>query len=582
MPKSRNVSLVGRPVSGGIAFGRAEIHLEDPSVVPSYSLDGSEEIEAELRAFASALEAADRESEKDVLWARASLPPSEAEIFAAHRAILRDPSLVEWVEGRIREDRCNAAAAVHRRFDEFRAILGESGSEIIRNRIQDVTDAERLILSHLLGSARRREAAAAAGGERIVLITVDPPPSLLARVDPQRVAGIVCEKGAGMGHVAVLARALALPTLLQVDGLLAEVREGDPVVVDADEGRLLVNPHPDDVSRLKQRDRQRRIMAPPAPSNPRDERVTRDGLRVHLLGNVGAQRDVDACAQSAADGIGLYRTEFLYLARDGQPDEEELVATYTAAACSFVHEPVDIRLPDLGSDKHLPGLRLPSERNPALGLRALRLLFAHPDMLRSQVRAILQASADGPVRLLLPMVMSAEDVRRVRALVEDCHEELRRQGRRHDPDLKVGAMIESPAAAMLAPEIAAEADFVSVGTNDLTMYMLAVDRDAAHLAAHYDPYHPAFLRTLREIVTAARAAGKPVSVCGEIASDPTWTGLLLGLGVERLSMSPQWILPIGRVVAATDAAEWRRIAEDALRMASAEAIRRRVREQLDL
>ena len=579
----KTVTLGGRPVAGGIAFGRAEIHLEDPSVVPAYTLTGPEEIEAELRLFAAALEAADRESEADVVWARASLPASEAEIFAAHRAILRDPSLVEWVENRIREKKVNAASAIHHRFDEFRAILGESGSEIIRNRILDVTDAERLVLAHLLGRARRRDGSApAAGAERIVLITVDPPPSLLARVDPQRVAGIVCEKGTGMGHVAVLARALNLPTLLQVDGLLAEVREGDEVAVDADEGRFFVRPSEADVAKLKQRDRQRRILEPPASSNPREERVTKDGHRIQLLGNVGTQRDVDACAQSAADGIGLYRTEFLYLARERAPSEEELVATYTAAACSFVLEPVDIRLPDLGSDKHLPGLRLPTERNPALGLRALRLLFAQPDMLRTQVRAILQASADGPIRLLLPMVSAAEEVRRVRELVQKCHEELRREGRRHDPDLRVGAMIESPAAAVMAAEIAAEADFLSVGTNDLTMYLLAVDRDASHLAAHYDPFHPAFLRTLASVVDAGRAALKQVSVCGEIASDPTWTGLLLGLGLERLSMAPQWILPIGRVVAATDTRVWAGVAADVLRMRTGDEIRRHVREQLDL
>jgi phosphotransferase system enzyme I (PtsI) len=577
--KSRTVVLQGRAVSGGVAIGRAEIHLEDPSVVPAYTLAGGEEIEAELRLFASALAAADQDAQADVAWARVNLPASEAEIFEAQRAILRDPSLIEWVEARIREDRVNAAAAIHRRFDEFRAILDESSSEIIRNRTIDVTDAERHLLSHVLGLERRR-GDGGAGDERVVLITADPPPSLLARVDPQRVAGIVCERGTGMGHVAVLARALNLPTLLQVDGLLAEVREGDTVAVDAEEGRILVHPSGEEVSRMRARERQRRILLPPAPSDPRQQRVTRDGKRILLVGNVGTQREVDACAQSAADGIGLYRTEFLYLARDRLPTEEELVATYSAAACSFVQEPIDVRLPDLGSDKHLPGVRLLAERNPALGLRGLRLLFAHADLLRAQVRAVLRASADGPLRLLLPLVSSAEDVRRVRALVEECHEELRRAGQRHDPDLPVGAMIETPAAAMLARDIAEEADFVSVGTNDLTMYVLAVDRDGPHLAAHYDPFHPALLRTLVEIVRAGREAGKAVSVCGEIASDPTWTGLLLGFGIERLSMAPQWILPIGQVVAAVDVRAWEGVAADVLALPSAEATRRRVRDAL--
>jgi phosphotransferase system enzyme I (PtsI) len=579
VPKKKTVALQGRTVSGGIAIGRAEIHLEDPSVVPAYLLTGADEIEAELRLFAQALEAADRESEADVLWARGNLPESEADIFEAQRAILKDPSLVEWVEARIRKDRLNAAAAVHRRFDEFRAILSESTSEIIRNRILDVTDAERLVLSHILGKGPRRDGSTEEPAhERVVMIAADPPPSLLARIDPQRVAGIVCEQGAGMGHVAVLARALNLPTILQVTGLLSEIREGDMIVVDADQGRVHVNPSAEELSRVRARERQHRILLPPAPTDPRGQRVTKDGRRVQLLGNVGSQREVDACAQSAADGIGLYRTEFLYLARDHAPSEDELVATYSAAACSFVKDPVDIRLPDLGSDKHLPGARTPAERNPALGLRALRFLFAHPDLLRTQMRAILRAAADGPLRVLLPMVSSVDDVRRVRALLADCHEELRREGQRHDPDLPVGAMIENPAAGVLAREIVEEADFVSVGTNDLTMYMLAVDRDGAHLAVYYDPFHPAFLRMLRSIVQAGEAAAKPVSVCGEVASDPTWTGLLVGLGVERLSMAPQWILPVGHVVATIDGRIWRGVAEEVLAMSSAEEIRRRIRE----
>ena len=580
MPKKKSVVLEGRSVSGGIAVGRAEIHLEDPSVVPTFQLTGPEEIEAELRLFGQALDAADREAQADVVWARGNLPESEAEIFEAQRAILKDPSLVEWVEARIRDDKLNAAAAVHRRFEEFRAILGESQSEIIRNRILDVTDAERLILSHVLGRGPRKGDGAddKPPRERVVMIAADPPPSLLARIDPQRVAGIVCEKGAGMGHVAVLARALALPTILQVDRLLSEIRDGDMIVVDAEQGRVHVNPSEEDLSKVRARERQRRILLPPAPTDPRKQRVTKDGRRIQLLGNVGSQREVDACAQSAADGIGLYRTEFLYLARDRFPTEEELVAAYSSAACSFVKEPVDVRLPDLGSDKHLPGTRVPAERNPALGLRALRFLFAHPELLRTQLRAILQAAADGPIRVLLPMVSSADDVRRVRALVAECHEDLRRKGRRHDPDLPVGAMIETPAGAVLAREILEEADFVSVGTNDLTMYTLAVDRDGAHLATYFDPFHPAFLRTLHAVIQCGKAAGKPVSVCGEVASDPTWTGLLVGMGLERLSMAAQWILPVGYVVATIDGPFWEGVAAEVLSMPSSDMIRRRIRE----
>ncbi|MBZ0267727.1 phosphoenolpyruvate--protein phosphotransferase, partial [bacterium] len=311
--------------------------------------------------------------------------------------------------------------------------------------------------------------------------------------------------------------------------------------------------------------------------DPRALRVTADGRRIHLLGNAASQREVDAAARVDADGIGLYRTEMLYLSRRRLPSESELAGIYSQAACSFVSEPVDIRLLDLGSDKHLPSLSGPRETNPALGLRAMRFLFAHPDLLRTQVRAILKAGADGPIRILLPMVSSPHEIARVRELANECHEELRRDGIRHAPDLPIGAMIEHPAGVILAPEIFEEADFISVGTNDLTMYLLAVDRDAAHLSAYYEPCHPAVLRALRDLAALGRKTGRTVSVCGELASDPSLTGLLLGLGIERLSMNPQWIVPVGQVLGSMDSTEWAEIAAEAASLPSPEAVRAHLR-----
>jgi phosphotransferase system enzyme I (PtsI) len=485
------------------------------------------------------------------------------------------------VESRIRTERVNAAAAVRHRFDEFRSILQKSSSEIIRNRVLDVSDAERLILSHLLGQPRRTaEPPGAENGDPIVLVTNDPPPSVLARVDPEHVVGILCEEGAGMGHIAVLARALNLPALIQVKGLLAQVRDGDTLAVDADEGSVTVNPAEADLARVREAERKRRRLLPPAPSDPRASRVTQDGVRIQLLGNVGSQREVDAAAEVDADGVGLYRTEFLYLSRDRLPTEAELVATYAEAACAFTRDPVDIRLLDVGSDKHLPGIRTPSERNPALGLRSVRFLLANPDLLRTQIRAILQAAADGPLRAMIPMVSGVEDILRVREVVADSHEELRREGLRHNPDLPVGAMIEHPAGVLMAAEILREADFVSLGTNDLTMYLLAADRQAPHVADYYDPFHPAVLRALAEVARRAADEGKPLSVCGEIAGDPTFTGLLLGLGLTRLSMAPQWIIAMGQVLATIDTRLWRDLVREALHAASAERIRRMVRKLL--
>lgn len=383
-----------------------------------------------------------------------------------------------------------------------------------------------------------------------------------------------------MGHIAVLARALNLPALIQVKGLLSQVREGDTLTIDADQGSVTVNPPPAELALAREKERKQRRLLPPAPSDPRASRVTADGVRIHLLANVSSQREVDAAAEADADGVGLYRTEVLYLSRDALPTEEELVTAYGAAAFCFTRDPIDIRLLDVGSDKHLPGIRTPSERNPALGLRSLRFLFSNPEILRTQIRAILQAGADGPIRALLPMVAGVEDILRIRELAAEAHEDLRREGLRHDPDLPVGAMIEHPAGVFMAAEIVREADFVSLGTNDLTMYLLAADRQAAHVAPWYDPFHPAVLRALAEVAERATEAGKPLSVCGEIAGDPTLTGLLLGLGITRLSMAPQWIVPMGQVLSTIDTRAWRELVHAAMRVSSPEGIRQMVRDLL--
>jgi phosphotransferase system enzyme I (PtsI) len=384
---------------------------------------------------------------------------------------------------------------------------------------------------------------------------------------------MLCEGGGKTGHVAVLARALNLPALIHVEGLLRTVREGDLLAVEADDERIVVNPPKEELEAIRTRERKRKLMLPPAPSDPRAQRRTADGKRIYLSGNVASARDVEAATQIDADGIGLYRTEYLYLSKNRLPAESELVATYSSVAISFTKDPVDIRLLDVGSEKHLPGTTSALESNPALGLRSLRFLFENPAILMTQIRAILQAAAEGPVRLLLPMVSGIEDILRIRVLVSAAHEDLRREGIRHNPDLSIGAMIEHPAAVEMAPEIFAEADFVSVGTNDLTMYTLGVDRDAAHLSTYYDSMHPSILRVLHRLATLAEETEKPFSICGEMAGDPSLTGLLVGLGITRLSMAPQWILPVGLMLVSIDQARWREVADRACASPTADRVR---------
>lgn len=580
--KRKTVVLRGKKVSGGVAVGRARIRLDDLSVVPSYRLTNDAEVEAEIQNFRHAVDAAEQESTRDLEWARGNLPELEAEIFAAQRAILRDPSVIEWVESRIREHKENSAQAVRRRFDEFRTILGESESEVIRSRVQDVTDAERLILAHLLGTPLLKDSADPGefsdDGAPTILVTHSPPPSLLAHLDPEKVAGLVCEGGGKMGHVAVLARALNLPALIQVDGLLRAVREGDLLAIEADEERVVVNPPDEELIAVRARERTQKLMLPPAPADPRSQRKTADGRRIFLSGNAASARDVEAAVQIDADGIGLYRTEYSFLTRHKLPTEAELVSSYSSVAVSFTKDSVDIRLLDVGSEKHLPGMTHAQEANPALGLRSLRYLFDHPQILDLQLRSILQASAEGPLRLLLPMVADVSDIERIREQVARTHETLRREGIRHNPDLSVGAMIEHPAGVYMAPEIFEAADFVSVGTNDLTMYLLSVDRDAAQVANYYDPLHPAVIRALRDLVIESERAGKVLSICGEMAGDPSFTGFLVGLGITRLSMAAQWILPVGLMLASIETVKWKECVERAAAAATSAGVRAVLRE----
>ncbi|BBK35467.1 phosphoenolpyruvate-protein phosphotransferase [Allostella sp. ATCC 35155] len=559
-------ALTGLPVSPGIAIG--PLHLHDPGVVSvrAYPIAG-DALEAERGRFRRAVEAALKQIDK--LRSRAELLPESAQEAAAallevHRQMLSGSRLVRGVDRRIQETAINAEAALEAELaavvESFQAIADPT----IRSRVEDIRGAGQRVLRNLTQTGYQSFARVPAGS---IVLAEELTPADAALMDPARIIGFAAAMGGVEGHTAIMARALHLPAVLGVRGLLDAAAGAATVVVDGSEGRIVFDPAPDTLAAFRRRRaafaRQRRrlvaVAALPA--------VTDDGVEISLNANIDLPAEVDEARVLGADGVGLLRTEIQFMNRDDLPDEEQQYETLRAVVEGLEGRTVTIRTLDIGGDKRAPALaaHFPEGPNPALGLRAIRYSLKVPKLFETQVAAILRAGAHGSIRILLPMLTSVGEVRQARNLIQRVARRLRRQGvAMADPLPPVGAMIETPAAALGADALAAQCDFFAIGTNDLTMYTLAIDRSDEQVANLYNPFHPAVLRLIAFAVTAARERGIPISVCGEIAGDPRFTALLLGLGLRELSMSPGSLPRVKERLRAIDAAEAQGLAARAL------------------
>ena len=557
LPATGPRNLRGLGVSSGIAIGVAHVVEAGTPQVPEYVLapDG---VAAEVKRFHQAVEKARRQLSK-LKSKAAALPDAAATDMAtlleAHQAMLSGSRLIRGVERRIAEERQNAEAAVQQEITLLAQRFAAMDDAYLAARVDDIREAGRRLIRNLLDRPYQAFSQLAEGS---IILAEELTPADTALLDPKRIAGFATVLGGAEGHTAIMARALGLPAVLGAAGLLTGVQTGDIVVVDGRAGRVLLNPTPDVLEEYRQRralwraerEQLKTLAAVPA--------ITRDKQTITLQANLELPRELDNALEVGAAGIGLLRTEFLYMNREDLPGEEEQYDILRELVEQMDGRPVTARTLDIGGEKLAGPLsqHFASPANPALGLRAIRLGLKEPKLLETQLAAMLRAAAHGPLRILVPMICSPGELRHVRDMMGIVARRLQRRGVRVPDHLpKLGAMIEIPGAALSADALAQVSDFFAIGTNDLIQYTLAIDRGDEQVAHLYDPLHPAVLRLVQFTVEAANRARIPVSVCGEMAGDPRYTALLLGLGVRDLSMAPGNLPLVKRRVRALDLSE---------------------------
>jgi phosphotransferase system enzyme I (PtsI) len=536
-PAGRERVFEGLGVGPGIVVGQAFLH--DTSLVraPQYRITASR-VEAEQRRFALAVQAAGRQIDRLQVKARRLHGAAGEELgylLDAYRQMLKGSRLTRGVHRRIAEERINAEAAVRKEISDMADAFAAMDDPYLASRGTDVREVGQRLVRYLTKTVYRPFEHLPL---RAVIISQDLTPADTALLDPARVAGFATEMGGAESHTAIMARSLSLPAVLAVPGLIAAVRHGDDVIIDGSGGRVIVNPTHETLIEYRKRRadilRQRRAL-----TRLRDlPAVTTDGAAVALMANIELPNEIAAVLDAGAQGIGLFRTEFLFMNRADWPGEDEQFAIFRDVVQRMAGRPVTIRVLDAGGDKLATATGGSMPDNPALGLRAIRFLLARPDVLETQLAAILRAAAHGPIRILVPMVTTAEEIAAVRMILDRVHRRLRRQKVPLPATLPpVGVMIEVPGAALAADSLAGGADFFSIGTNDLTQYTLAIDRADTTVAHLYNPLHPAVLRLIHFATGAALRGRIPVSLCGEMAGEPRLAGLLLGMGIRELSMT---------------------------------------------
>lgn len=561
--------LRGLPASPGIALGPAWWFRR---AVPILGQARGEGLEAERARLRAAQDRAAAELAALLEAQRGRLSAEELAIFEAQALMLRDPELMAAVEAELAAG-ASAEVAWSRAVEAFAAQLAALPDPYFQARAADVRDIGNQVLRHLVGASEEPSMPE----HPVVVVADDLLPSETVRLDPQRVLAFVTEGGGPTAHAAILARRLGVPAVVAVGGALRAVRDGALLLVDGEEGWVEVEPEPEAVRQAQVRQavwRRERAQAEAAAHEPAR---TRDGVQIEVAANVGSLADAQAAFEKGADGIGLLRTEFLYLERAAAPTEEEEVAVYRALLEAMGGRPVVARTLDVGGDKPLPYLPMPPEANPFLGVRGVRLSRRHPELLRQQLRALLRAGAGFPLRVMFPMVSTVEEIRWLRECFEAVRSDLAAEGHPLPQDLQMGMMVEVPAAALLAEHFLPWVDFFSIGTNDLAQYTLAADRTNPAVAGMADGLHPAVLRLIRHVTDAAEGTGKWVGVCGELAGDLQAVPVLIGLGVRELSVNPVQVPAVKAAVRRWSLSEARALAEAALRQGSAEEVRQLVR-----
>ena len=553
--------------SRGVAVGNVYRYIQEEIVIPDYTV-ADDKVEEEIGKFAAAMAATLKQLDTIRQKALDEMGPEEAAIFEAHMQIAQDPSLSDGIKSLVESSHTNVVAATAQTIETFANIFLGMEDPYMRERGADIKDIGDRLMRNMLGMNPR--GLSHISGE-VILVAQDLAPSDTTSLDKNVVKGIVTAAGGPTSHAAIMARTLEIPAVMGVGDIESFV-DGDKAVVLGTDGIVEMNPSDADWDEYTNQAAAFQEELKRLRESANLEATTTDGHHVELFGNIGKAKDAKNALTMGAQGIGLYRTEFLYMENDELPAEDVQFEEYKKVAQDMKGKPVIIRTMDIGGDKELKCLDLPSEMNPFLGYRAIRISLNRPDIFKVQLRALLRASAFGDIHIMYPMIASVEEVKQANVMLDECKEELTAEGKEFNKDIKVGIMIEVPAAAVISPILAKYVDFFSIGTNDLCQYTLAVDRMNEAIGSLYQPLHPGVLRLIKHVIDASHEQGKFTGMCGELASDPVATMILLGLGLDEFSMTASSIPLIKNILRSVSKAECEEVANKALTMDTAEEI----------
>ncbi|EAA6339875.1 TPA: phosphoenolpyruvate-protein phosphotransferase PtsI [Salmonella enterica subsp. enterica] len=552
--------ISGILASPGIAFGKALLLKEDEIVIDRKKIS-ADKVDQEVERFLSGRAKASAQLEAIKTKAGETFGEEKEAIFEGHIMLLEDEELEQEIIALIKDKHMTADAAAHEVIEGQATALEELDDEYLKERAADVRDIGKRLLRNILGLAIIDLSAIQ---EEVILVAADLTPSETAQLNLQKVLGFITDAGGRTSHTSIMARSLELPAIVGTGSVTAQVKNGDYLILDAVNNQVYVNPTNDVIEQLRAVQEQVATEKAELAKLKDLPAITLDGHQVEVCANIGTVRDVEGAERNGAEGVGLYRTEFLFMDRDALPTEEEQFAAYKAVAEACGSQAVIVRTMDIGGDKELPYMNFQKEENPFLGWRAVRIAMDRKEILRDQVRAILRASAFGKLRIMFPMIISVEEVRALRKEIEIYKQELRDEGKAFDESIEIGVMVETPAAATIARHLAKEVDFFSIGTNDLTQYTLAVDRGNDMISHLYQPMSPSVLNLIKQVIDASHAEGKWTGMCGELAGDERATLLLLGMGLDEFSMSAISIPRIKKIIRNTNFEDAKVLAEQAL------------------
>jgi phosphoenolpyruvate-protein phosphotransferase (PTS system enzyme I) len=530
-------TIQGIAASSGIAIAKA-FRLEEPELtVEKKSINDAEE---EVQRFNAAVEKAKSELEAIKERAKEEMGEDKAAIFAAHLLVLSDPELLNPIIDKIRSENINAEFALKETADMFVQMFESMDNEYMKERAADIRDVTKRVLAHLLGVQISNPSMIS---EEVIIVAEDLTPSDTAQLNRKYVKGFTTDIGGRTSHSAIMARSMEIPAVVGTKTVMKEIENGMTVIVDGIDGLVIVNPSTEVLAKYEKKKEDFEAQKGEWAKLVNEKTVTSDGHHVELAANIGTPDDVKGVLENGGEGIGLYRTEFLYMGRDQLPTEDEQFEAYKTVLEKMNGKPVVVRTLDIGGDKELPYLNLPKELNPFLGFRAIRLCLEEQDLFRTQLRALLRASVYGNLKIMFPMIATLEEFRQAKGILLEEKEKLVAEGVQVSDHIEIGMMVEIPSTAVLADQFAKEVDFFSIGTNDLIQYTMAADRMNERVSYLYQPYNPSILRLINMIIEAAHKEGKWVGMCGEMAGDPIAIPILLGLGLDEFSMSATSILP---------------------------------------